>query len=129
MRGPESDRMVDYSAQVGTFSSPQHLSYPPPDVVMLRAKSKIIPIPSQHLSCTLLPLFDFFFQYENVLLFKCMYFALMMSSSGVLALLLLFILIQIPYTHDMYGAIDHMSLLRLLCIQYKKRKLLCIIRN
>jgi hypothetical protein len=26
------------------------------------------------------------------------------------------------------GAIDHMSVLRLLCMQYKKRKLLCIIR-
>jgi len=58
-----------------------------------------------------------------------MYFASMVSSS-VLALLLLFILIRIPYTHDMYVAIDHMSLLHLLCIQqYKKRKLLCIIRN
>ena len=61
--------------------------------------------------------------YEKGLLFKCMYFAPMVSS-GMLALLLLFILIQVPYSHDMY-----MSVLRLLCIQYKKRKLLCIIRN
>jgi len=34
--------------------------------------------------------------YEKGLLFKCMYFAPMVSS-GMLALLLLFILIQIPF--------------------------------
>lgn len=73
-----------------TFSSPQHLPYPP--IPVLRSKFKTIPIFSIHkyLSCTPLPLFEFATWYLNVCIL------LLSHVLRVLALLLLFIPIQIP---------------------------------
>ena len=62
--------------------------------------------------------------YEKGLLFKCMYFAPMVSS-GMLALLLLFILIQVPYTHDMYMEPLTTTCLYSVCSVYNTRNASC----